>query len=91
MLLDKFEIDLEVHDAVIARKTTTEPFQEYALHTFDGDVVLDDEIHKIRNFRCVLVHINESADDSDGVGMCQEFVDTEYQLVVVSNVALRDV
>jgi hypothetical protein len=76
LLLDQFEIDFEVHDAVIARKTTAEPFKEYALHTLDGDVVLDDEIHKIWNFWCVLVHVNESADDSDGVGMCQEFIDT---------------
>jgi hypothetical protein len=76
LLLDQFEIDLEVHDAVIAGKTTAEPFQEYAFHTLNGNVVLDDEIHKIWNFGCVLVHVNESADDSDGVGMCQEFVDT---------------
>jgi hypothetical protein len=76
LLLDEFEIDFQIHNAVIAGKTTAEPFKEYALHTLEGDVVLDDEIHKIWNFWCVLVHVNESADDSDGVGMCQEFVDT---------------
>ncbi len=89
LLLDEFEIDFQVHDAVIAGKTTAEPLFEYSLYSFDGEVVLEDEIHKIRNFWFVLVHVDESADDPDGVGMCQEFVDAQYQFVVIPNVALR--
>lgn len=89
MLLDEFEIDFQIHDAIIAGKTTAEPLFEYSLYSFDGDVVLEDEIHKIWNFWFVLVHVDESADDPDGVGMCQEFVDAQYEFVVIPNVALR--